>query len=65
MPTVSGGMMRCPTCQGSTWDPKTGKDCRVCGATGALTARGEHVPYDDASDFIRRMDEVQPRRFLR
>jgi hypothetical protein len=61
MLTASGGMMVCPRCHGSTWDPDGG-DCRVCGATGALTTKGEWVDYDEASRFIRRMDENRSRR---
>jgi hypothetical protein len=57
-----GGIMICPRCQGSTWDPDGG-DCRVCGATGALTTKGKPVDYEDAADFIRDIQHTKPRRF--
>jgi DnaJ-class molecular chaperone len=62
MLTISG-MMYCPRCHGSTWDPNGG-DCHVCDATGVLTSRGERVSYEEASDFIRRVEEQRPRRML-
>ena len=64
MPIVRGDMMVCPRCHGSTWDPDGG-DCRTCGGTGALTAKGEYVEYDEASRFVRHINETESRRFLR
>ena len=60
MSTISGGMMVCPRCHGSTWDPDGG-DCRVCGGTGALTNKGEYVEYEEASDFVRHLNEARSR----
>ena len=62
MPITTSGMMQCPTCHGSTWDPRTDKDCGVCGATGAVTTEGERVSYEDASRFINWLNETKRRR---
>jgi hypothetical protein len=60
----SNKLIRCPRCQGSTWDPKGG-DCHVCGATGVVKENGNLIDYETASDFISRLNDQEQRRKLK